>query len=291
MAKRAASSPKTKANNTKGQLVFVATPIGNLGDITLRALETLKSADAIACEDTRHAQILLNHYGIKKPLLAYHDHNESAAANGIVQRVAAGETIAVISDAGLPLIADPGYRLVQAAIAAEISITALPGANAALMALMLSGLPTDRFTFIGFLPNKSAARQQVLATLKAIPITTLYYEGPSRLVDTLIDMQKIMGDRPAAVARELTKTFEEVQRGTLSTIIAHYTAKPPKGEIVIVLHGAIEVAANEADTDALLRAALKTHGVKQAAQLVAAETNQTVRTIYARALEIKNETR
>lgn len=286
MAKR-----DTSLGKNKGQLLFVATPIGNLGDITLRALETLKAADAIACEDTRHTQKLLQHYGIKKPLLAYHDHNEANAANGLIARVQAGETIAVVSDAGLPLIADPGYKLVQAAVAANINISVLPGANAALMALILSGLPTDRFTFIGFLPNKSAARQQALAKLKNIPTTTLYYEAPSRLTETLADMAKILGNRPAAVARELTKTFEEVKRGTLADIQKHYEATPPKGELVIVVHGAVDEVASTADTDELLRTALKTHGIKQAAQLVAAETNQTVRDVYARALEIKNEKR
>jgi 16S rRNA (cytidine1402-2'-O)-methyltransferase len=286
MAKASASTHR-KTNSIKGQLTLVATPIGNLQDITLRALETLKACDAIACEDTRHAQKLLQHYGIKKPLLAYHDHNEIASSKGLIERAARGEHIAIISDAGLPLIADPGYRLVQAAINANIPITALPGANAALMALMLSGLPTDRFTFIGFLPSKCTARQHTLAKLKAIPVTLLFYEAPTRLVSTLEDMLKVFGDRNAVVARELTKTFEEVQRGTLQDLIDHYTIKPPKGEIVIVVHGDDGSDTSDIDVDALLKSAMKTHGVKQAAQLVAAETGIAVRELYTRALELK----
>jgi len=258
-----------------------------MGDITLRALETLKAADVIACEDTRHTQKLLQHYGIKKPLLAYHDHNEAAASKELLAMVESGQHVALVSDAGMPLVADPGYRLVQAAVAAGVRLTATPGANAALMALALSGLPTDRFTFIGFLPPKAAARQQELAKLKSIPITVIFYESPSRLVEALADMHKLWGDRPAAVARELTKTFEDVRRGPLSQLHAHYAATSPKGEIVIVVHGAVAVAADDHDVDALLHAALKTHGVKQAAQLVAAETGHTVRDIYARALELK----
>ncbi len=258
-----------------------------MGDITLRALDALRAADVIACEDTRHTQKLLQHHGIKKPLVAYHDHNEDLASKRLLAMVENGDHVALVSDAGMPLVADPGYRLVQAAIASGVPITMLPGANAALMALALSGLPTDRFTFIGFLPAKAAARQQQLAQLKSIPITTLFYESPSRLVDTLADMQKLWGDRPAAVARELTKTFEEVRRGPLSELCAHYTSAPPKGEIVIVVHGAVAAAASDGDIDTLLRTALKTHGSKQAAQLIAAETGQTVRAVYARALELK----
>lgn len=272
-----------------GQLLFVATPIGNLGDITLRALETLKDASAIACEDTRHAQKLLSHYGIKKPLLALHDHNETQISAKVVARVAKGETIAVVSDAGMPLIADPGYHLMQAAIAAGVRASVLPGANAALMGLALSGLPTDSFTFIGFLPSKSSERQQRLAKLASIPITTVFYESPQRLVDTLGDMEKIWGGRPAAVARELTKHFEDVQRGTLAELQAHYKANEPKGEIVIVVGGATAAVATEADVDALLKDALKDHGVKQAAQIVAAQTGGTVRDIYARALALKGK--
>lgn len=272
-----------------GQLLFVATPIGNLGDITLRALEALKNADAIACEDTRHAQKLLSHYSIKKPLLALHDHNETQISNKVVARVQKGETIAVVSDAGMPLIADPGYHLMQAAITAGVQASVLPGANAALMGLALSGLPTDSFTFVGFLPSKSSERQQRLAKLAAIPITTVFYESPQRLVDTLSDMHKIWGERPAAVARELTKRFEEVLRGSLDDLRAHYEKNEPKGEIVLVVGGATAVAATEADIDALLKDALKSHGVKQAAQIVAAQTGGTVRDIYARALDLKGK--
>lgn len=247
----------------------------------------LKVADVIACEDTRHTQKLLNHYGIKKPLLACHDHNETAAARTIIGRVQKGETVAVVSDAGLPLVADPGYRLMRAANEAGIDATVIPGANAALTALMLSALPTDRFTFIGFLPPKSAARQQALAKLAAIPVTTIYYEAPSRLADTLADMHAVFGNRNAAVARELTKQFEDVQRGPLADLQKHYAKSAPKGEIVIVVAGH-DGSTADVDVDALLRAALKTHGIKQAAQLVAAEAGLKVRDVYARALAMKN---
>lgn len=283
------SSTHLSHRRAVGQLLFVATPIGNLGDITLRALETLKECDAIACEDTRHTQKLLTHYGIKKPLVALHDHNEGQMAAKLVARVQKGEVIAVVSDAGMPLVADPGYQLMQAAIAGGVATSVLPGANAALMGLSLSGLPTDSFTFVGFLPPKAGARQERLAKLAAIPITTIFYESPQRLTDTLAEMAKIWGDRPAAVARELTKRFEDVQRGTLSELHKHYTAHEPKGEIVLIVGGATAQAAPAADIDDLLRDALQEHGVKQAAQIVAAQTGGTVRDIYARALALKGK--
>lgn len=271
-------------------MLFVATPIGNLGDITLRALETLKAADVIACEDTRHTQKLLTHYGIKKPLLALHDHNETQISQRVVARVAAGETVAVVSDAGMPLVADPGYHLMQAAIAGGINLGVLPGANAALMGLSLSGLPTDSFTFGGFLPPKSSARQQRLAKMATVPTTLIFYESPQRLVETLADMGGIFGPtRPAAVARELTKRFEEVQRGDLKALHTHYSMNEPKGEIVLVVGGAPEQTVEAQDIDAMLKSALQQHGVKQAAQMVAAQTGGTVRDVYARALALKGK--
>lgn len=286
-AKTSSAHPSLPART--GQLLFVATPIGNMGDITLRALETLKAADVIACEDTRHTQKLLTHYGIKKALVALHDHNETQASAGLVRRVSNGETVAVVSDAGMPLVADPGYHLMQAAISAGVPVGMLPGANAALMGLALSGLPTDSFTFAGFLPPKASARQQRLAKLASIPVTLVFYESPQRLAGTLADMAEVFGPRQAAVARELTKRFEDVQRGDLVALHKNYSDAEPKGEIVLVVAGADPAKPATFDVDALLQDALKNHGVKQAAQIVAAQTGGTVRDTYTRALALKSK--
>ncbi len=268
----------------------MATPIGNLGDITQRALEGLKSADLIACEDSRVTGKLLQHAGIERPLLPYHDHNAETMRPKLLARIAAGERVALVSDAGTPLISDPGYKLVQAVVAAGHAVTMLPGPSAPIMALALSGLPSDRFLFGGFLPPKSAARRQAIQEAARAPVTLVFFETAPRLLDSLRDLRDVLGDRRAAVARELTKLFEEVRRDRLSALIAHYEhAGPPKGEIVIVVGPPEEEGASAADVDTLLRQALATMSVKDAAATVAAATGEPKRTIYARALELAGE--
>ena len=217
-------------------LYVVATPIGNLGDVTLRALAILAAADAILAEDTRVSRTLLARYGIETPLSPYHEHNAAEARPRALRRIAEGQALALISDAGTPLVSDPGYKLVGEALAAGLAVTAAPGASAALAALCVAGLPTDRFFFEGFLPPKSAARRERINALARVPGTLVFYEAPSRLAETLADLATELGSRPAAVARELTKLHEEVRRGTLDALAAHYCAAgAPRGEIVVVV--------------------------------------------------------
>jgi 16S rRNA (cytidine1402-2'-O)-methyltransferase len=273
-----------------GALILVATPIGNLGDITARALEGLRSADVIACEDSRVTAKLLQHAGIEKPLLPYHDHNAEIMRPKLLARIAAGERVALVSDAGTPLISDPGYKLVQAAVAAGLAVTMLPGPSAPVMALALSGLPSDRFLFGGFLPAKSKARRAAIAEAARAPVTLIFFETAPRLLESLEDLHAVLGDRNAAVARELTKLFEEVRRESLSELIAHYEqAGAPKGEIVIVVGPPDEERASAEDVDTLLRQALERMSVKDAAATVAAATGAPKRTVYARALELQGE--
>ena len=219
-----------------GTLFIVSTPIGNLKDITLRALETLKSVDVIACEDTRHTGKLLAHYEIKKPLIGLHDHNERFKTPELVNRLQRGESIALVSDGGTPLISDPGWRLAHDARAAGGTVTWIPGASALLGALVLSGLPVDKFVFEGFLPPKSAARQRRLSFLKQEARTVILYESPHRLMKTLTDIRDILGDIEIACARELTKLFEEVRRENVSGALAHFSKHPPRGEFVLIVN-------------------------------------------------------
>jgi 16S rRNA (cytidine1402-2'-O)-methyltransferase len=223
-----------------GILYLVATPIGNLEDITLRALRVLRDqVAAIACEDTRQTQKLLEHYQIRKPLLSYHEHNETARAAEIMQRLAAGDSIAIVSDAGTPLISDPGYRAVSAAIDAGFQVVPLPGASAALTALAASGLPVDQFRFIGFLPPKTHARRQVFESLKAEPATVIAYESPHRILESLSDLAEVLGTRRLVLGRELTKLHEEFLRGTPAEIHSTLAARDSiKGEITLVFAGA-----------------------------------------------------
>ena len=287
---RSKREPGQDLGGGTGSLVLVATPIGNLGDITARALEGLKSADLIACEDSRVTAKLLQHAGIEKPLLPYHDHNAEAMRPKLLARIAAGERVALVSDAGTPLISDPGYKLVQAAVAAGLAVTMLPGPSAPVMALALSGLPSDRFLFGGFLPAKSKARRDAVAEAARAPVTLIFFETAPRLLESLRDLQAVLGDRKAAVARELTKLFEEVRRESLSALVAHYEqAGAPKGEIVIVVGPPEEEHASVEDVDALLRRALESMSVKDAAATVAAATGAPKRAVYARALELQGE--
>lgn len=268
-------------------LHVVATPIGHLKDITVRALETLAAADLIACEDTRISRRLLDRYGIDAPLIAYHDHNGASMRPRLLARLAAGEALALVSDAGTPLVSDPGFKLVVAAAEAGHPIHPLPGPSALLAALVAAGLPTDRFLFDGFLPAKPGQRRGRIGELKTLPATLVLYESGPRLPESLADLAQGLGPRPAAVCRELTKAFEEVRRGTLDTLAAHYAAAgAPKGEIVLVIGPPREQAADDDEVDSALRRALADHSLKDAAAAVCALTGRPRREIYARALAL-----
>jgi 16S rRNA (cytidine1402-2'-O)-methyltransferase len=225
-------------------LYVVATPIGHLSDITFRAIEILKGVDLIAAEDTRHSGLLLKHYGIDKPLLSYHEHNEAMRTAQLVQRLARGENIALITDAGTPGLSDPGARLVRACIEGQLPFTVIPGPSAILTALIGSGFCTEPFFFGGFLPNKSGGRERELRAAAAREETTVLFESPHRLVKTLTAAADILKDRQLCVARELTKKFEEFRRGPARELLVHYEAHPPKGEIVLVISGANRPAAD-----------------------------------------------
>lgn len=270
-------------------LYLVATPIGNAEDITLRALRILRGVDAIACEDTRVTRKLLTRYGIATPTLAYHEHNAAKVRPQLLQRLTDGAAIALVSDAGTPLVSDPGYKLVQGCIAAGIPVTAIPGPSAPLAALVLSGLPTDRFLFAGFLPPKAAGRRAALDELAAVPATLVLFESAQRLPALLADLAEVLGARPAAVARELTKLHEEVRRGPLPELAAHYAAAgPPRGEVVVVVAPPAAEAgrADTATVDRALREALGRASLRDASAEVAAATGWPRRQVYARALAL-----
>ena len=218
-------------------LYVVATPIGNLGDITLRAVEALKSADVIAAEDTRHSGLLLKHLEIKKPFVSYHEHNEAARTTELVERLGRGENVALITDAGTPGLSDPGLRLIRECIKRELPFTIIPGASSILMALLGSGFSTDKFSFRGFLPVKSGQRERELRAAAERDETAIFFESPYRLTKTLAACIDIMPERQLCVARELTKKFEEFRRGAAGELLAHYQAHPPKGEIVLLISG------------------------------------------------------
>ena len=231
-----------------GRLYLCATPIGNLADITYRAVETLRTADVIAAEDTRHTRGLLAHYDIHTPMTSYHEHNKEEKGAELIERLRAGETVACVSDAGLPGIADPGGDLARRAIVEGIPVTPLPGANAALSALICAGLPLEGFTFVGFLPRKEKKRREVLARVAAYPETLIFYEAPHRLRETLAALATGLGaQRRACAARELTKKFEEFRRTTLGDLLAHYQEHEPRGEFVLIVSGSDENAASTAD--------------------------------------------
>ena len=277
-------------------LHIVATPIGNLADIGLRALAVLRGADLIACEDTRVTGKLAARYGIATRRIAYNDHNGERMRPLLLERLRGGGAIALVSDAGTPLVSDPGYKLVRAAIAAALPVTIVPGAAAPLAALALSGLPTDRFLFAGFLPPRAAARRRSLAELAAVPATLILFEAPQRLAASLADMAEVFGDRPAAVARELTKRHEEVRRDGLSALARHYAAAEPRGEIVVVVAPPDSAppqagaAADEAAAlDERLREALAETSLRDAVARVAGATGLPRRRVYSRALALVGE--
>jgi len=274
-------------------LLLVATPIGNLADMSQRALDALRGADLLLCEDTRQTGRLLQHYGISARTTPLHDHNEEGRIPALLDTLARGESVVLVSDAGTPLVSDPGYRLVRAALAAGLPVSAIPGPNAAVMALVLSGLPPQPFLFLGFPPPRAAARLAAFGVLRAaeragLRATLLWHEAPHRLAECLADLAASFGDRPAAVARELTKRFEEVRRGTLPDLAAHYATAAARGEITLVVGPAAD-GADEEDLDGQLRRAMQGGSLKDAAAMVAGATGLPRKTVYARALEISRE--
>ena len=268
-------------------LYVVATPIGNLGDMTARAIDTLRAVDLIACEDTRMTGILAQRFALGTPLTPYHDHNADEARPKLIEKLQAGAAIALVSDAGTPLISDPGYKLVRACAEAGITVVPIPGPSALLAALVVAALPTDRVFFAGFLPAKPGARRDAIDAVKSLQATLVFYDSTQRLPETLVDLASVLGPRPAAVCRELTKLHEDIRRGTLEDLAKMYAAEgPPKGEVVVVIGGAEPVEATTVDVDQALRAALQTMSVRDAATYVAATLRQSRRALYARALEL-----
>lgn len=270
----------------------MATPIGNLGDMAPRAVQVLAAVDTVLCEDTRHSGRLMAALGLKTRLRPYHEHNAARVRPGLIDELGRGASMALISDAGMPAIADPGHKLVKAAIDAGIAVTAVPGPSAVLMALAISGLPTDRFFFQGFLPAKASARQKTLAELGAIPATLVLFESPHRLAKCLADAAAVLGPRPATIARELTKLHEETRRGTLDSLAATLaTEPPPKGEIVLVIAppAADRPTADDATLDTLLADALQQHSPSRAAALVAEQTGHPRAELYKKALTLRGK--
>jgi 16S rRNA (cytidine1402-2'-O)-methyltransferase len=284
------SAEPGKSADLPAGLYVTATPIGNAADITLRALEVLKSCDLIAAEDTRVTAKLLAIHGIAKPLAAYNDHNAARERPKLLAKMRQGARIALVSDAGTPLVSDPGFKLVREAIAEGLPVHALPGASAVLTGLALAGLPTDRFLFAGFLPAKQGMRQSALRGLKDLRATLVFFESPQRLSETLGDMAEIFGTRTAAVAREMTKLHEDVRRGLLRELAAHYeNAGAPRGEVTLIVSPPHDIEADTARIDSALDKALAFMPVRPAVDLVADMLDAPRRVVYARALEKKND--
>ncbi len=292
----AATSKRYRLNDTpvaarplEPALYLVATPIGNLGDITIRALETLAGADVLACEDTRVTQVLLDRYGIENRPYAYHEYNADEAGARLLAALEAGKSVALVSDAGTPLVSDPGYRLGQLAIEAGHRVVPIPGASAPLAALVGSGLPNDAFLFAGFLPTKDKAKRDRLRELAKVPATLIFFESPHRIGDTLVAAADELGiDRPASVCRELTKTFEEFRRGPLGELASDYAEKTVKGEIVLVIGPpAPDAAPDAADVDSLLAELSNTMPTAKAATEAAKLTGLPRKELYQRLLELK----
>ena len=280
-----------KATEAAPGLYLVATPIGNLGDVTLRALELLAGADVIACEDTRVTRKLTERYGITTPLTPYHEHNAAEARPKLLARLVDGQAVALVSDAGTPLISDPGYKLVRAACEAGHAVTALPGASAVLTALSVAGLPTDHFFFEGFLPPRQGARQKRIAALAGVPATLVLFESGPRIAAALADLAATLGTRAAAICRELTKLHEEVKRSDLVTLAQEYsTGAETRGEFVIVVAPSPDGDETADNIDDLLRQALTRVSVKDAVGEVALATGRPRREVYQRALVLARDT-
>jgi 16S rRNA (cytidine1402-2'-O)-methyltransferase len=274
---------------SSGILYIVSTPIGNLEDITLRALRILKEVNIIAAEDTRHSQKLLSKYDIHTPLTSYHDHNKEEKAPVLVAKMLDGQTVALISDAGTPGISDPGYFLINLAVDQKIPVIPIPGATAAIAALSVSGLPTDSFVFEGFLPSKHTARLKRLEELKTEKRTLVFYEAPHRIIATVDDILNILGDRKAVVTRELTKVHEEAIRGSMTEILARLNSGSTKGEFTIILHGATETPAEQhLDTKEYLKNLMLHRGLskKEAIAVAAEELGLPKKEVYKESLEL-----
>ncbi|MGB0719232.1 MAG: 16S rRNA (cytidine(1402)-2'-O)-methyltransferase [Bdellovibrionales bacterium] len=281
--------PPRQAQALASALYLVATPIGNLGDISFRALDVLAAADVVYCEDTRHSKHLLSYFGLHKKLQAYHDHSDEGVRAQIVGRIADGQSVALISDAGMPLISDPGYKLVCDVRAAGLAVISVPGANAPLAALQVSGLPSDRFCFLGFLPSKDGARRAVLQEWARVPATLIAFETAPRLSASLKAIHDVLGDRDVAVVRELTKAYEEVRCDKVSVLIDDYEAEGrPKGEIVLVIGPPLVQVLSDDDIEAQLLEALQTMRVKDAAAHVAAQTGRPKSELYDWAVSLKD---
>jgi 16S rRNA (cytidine1402-2'-O)-methyltransferase len=277
----------SKQRSLKG-LAIVATPIGNSRDITLRALDILEEADIIACEDTRVTGKLLSIYGISRPLTPYHEHNAENAGPRLIERLKQGKTIALVSDAGTPLISDPGYKLLRACADEGIPVTPIPGASSVMASLMTSALPTDQFFFAGFLASKTTARKKSLISLASIPATLVIMESPRRLAGSLRDMAEILGPRNAVIARELTKIYEELRHGLLSDLALHYKLEgPPKGEVIIVIGPPTKNIINDKDLDTLILKSLKNNSVRDVADSISIKSGIPRRKVYTHALALK----
>lgn len=274
--------------NEPGRLYVVSTPIGNLGDLSPRAVETLAGVSLVLAEDTRHSRHLLDHFGIRAPLASHHEHNEARTTPALVERLLAGESMAIISDAGTPLLSDPGARLVRAAIDAGVAVVPVPGASALLAALVASGIPADRFTFYGFLPRKGRERSELLGEIAALRHTAVVYEAPGRVAGTMAELAGLAADRQAAVARELTKQFEEVRRGTVGELARYYEDSPPRGEVVLVIEGAAPPPLDEEAVRQRARA-LRAEGVsaREVARTLVAEHGVARNTAYRLAHEFE----
>ena len=281
-----AAAIRAEADPLAPGLYLVATPIGNLKDITLRALSVLARADVVACEDTRRTGQLLHHYGLSTAMLPYHDHNAARQRPKLLNDLKSGGAVALVSDAGTPLISDPGYKLVSEAARGGVAVMSVPGPSALLAALTVSGLPTDRFLFQGFLPAKAQQRRARLAEIAALPATLVLFETAPRLAETLADLADMMGDRPAAVAHELTKLHESCDRGTLAELAASYARGEPRGEYVLVIGPPEDRPADPAELDGALEDALRSHSLREAADLVSGALGAPRRQVYQRALAL-----
>ena len=284
--------PDCSSQHMPAGLYLVATPIGNLGDITVRALDMLSRADYIVCEDSRVTKKLLSAYGVKGVLGRYHDHSGEDDRADICERIEQGQRVVMVSDAGMPLVSDPGYQLVRSCLEKGLRVSSAPGANAPLMALQLSGLPSHAFSFIGFLPNKMQARRRFLERWRDVPSSVIAFESAGRLVKTLGDIADVMGgEREVAVVREMTKLHEEMWRGSAGEMAAFYKAQgAPKGEIVIVIAPVdAEQSDDEASCRALLREAMAEHKMKDAVKMISVKTGVASAVLYEWALEIQNE--
>jgi 16S rRNA (cytidine1402-2'-O)-methyltransferase len=278
-----------KTESIKPGLYLVGTPIGNLRDISIRALAVLGSSDLVLCEDTRVTGKLFQQYDINTKKMSYNDHNASDKRKHILEMLANGQTVSLVSDAGLPLISDPGYKLVRDCLDLGLFVTTVPGASSVLSALQLSGLPSDKFSFLGFLPSKEQARKQILSQWSSVPATLIAFETGPRLLSSLTDIEKTLGNRQVSVIREITKIYEQVQKASVSELILRYRDNgPPKGEIVVVIAPPDKTVPDQQQLDSMILSALKDKSVKDVASEISEITGVTKKMIYQRALELQN---